>query len=72
MFGRKFGFRGPFMMEKNPHAIGNQILPLKCRFGIGYGISQKYLPIWVFGFGIRPKPKQRFWSYTKLYRPTTI
>ena len=22
MFGRKFGFRGPFMMEKNPHAKG--------------------------------------------------
>ena len=23
MFGRKFGFRGPFMIEKIPHAIGN-------------------------------------------------
>ena len=42
MFGRKFGFRGLFMMEKIPHPIGNQILPLKCGFGIGYGIGQKY------------------------------
>ena len=38
MFGIKFGFRGPFLMEKElPHAIGNYILPLKCGFGIGYG-----------------------------------
>ena len=47
MSERKFDFRGPFMMERNPNAIGNQILPLKCSFDIGYGISQKYLPIWV-------------------------
>ena len=47
MFGRKFGFRGPFMMEKTPHAISNQILPLECSFGIGYNIDRKYLPIWV-------------------------
>ena len=47
MFGRKFGFMGPFMIEKNPHAIGNQILPLKCSFSIGYGIGRKYLPTWV-------------------------
>ena len=40
MFGRKFD-------EKNPHAIGNWILPLRCSFGIGYGISRKYLQIWV-------------------------
>ena len=45
MFERKFGFRGPFMMEKIPQAISNQILPLKC--GFGYGIGQKYWPIWV-------------------------
>ena len=66
MFGRKFGFRGPFMMEKIPHAIGNQILPLKCSFGIGYGIGRKYLPIWVWvsvsdlnqnsGFGLTDQP----------------
>ena len=47
MFGIKFGFRGPFMMEEIPHAISNQILPLKCGFGIGYGIGRKYNPIWV-------------------------
>ena len=36
------------MMEKKiPDAIGNQILPLKCSFGIRYGIGRKYLPIWV-------------------------
>ena len=35
------------MMEKIPHTIGNYILPLKCGFDIGYGISQKYRPIWV-------------------------
>ena len=47
MFGRKFGFKGPFMMEKIPHAIGNYILPLICSFGIGCGIGRKYLTIWV-------------------------
>ena len=35
------------MIEKVPHTIGNMIFPLKCGFGIGYGISQKYQPIWV-------------------------
>ena len=47
MFGIKFGFRGPFRMEKIPHAISNLILPLKCGFNIGYGIGRKYRPIWV-------------------------
>ena len=47
MFGRKFGFRGPFMMKKNTSCIGNYILPLKCSLGIGYCMGQKYLPIWV-------------------------
>ena len=47
MIGRKFGFRGHFMMEKIPHAIGNQILPLKWYFGIGYSNGRKYQPIWV-------------------------
>ena len=64
MFGRKFGFKGPFMMEKVPHAMGNQILPLKCGFGLGYGIGQTYRPILGFGFCIRPKPKKWFRSYT--------
>ena len=45
MFGRKFGFKGPFMIEKIPHAIGNQILPLKCSFGIGYGWYSRAIPI---------------------------
>ena len=27
--------------------IGNQIFPLKCGFGIGYGIGRNYQPIWV-------------------------
>ena len=45
MFGREFGFKGLFMKEKIPHVISNQILLLKCSFGIGYGIGQKYLPI---------------------------
>ena len=35
------------MIEKIPHTIGNQIFPLKCGFGIGYGIGRKYQPIWV-------------------------
>ena len=35
------------MMEKIPYSVGNYILPLKCNFGISYGIGQKYLPIWV-------------------------
>ena len=65
MFGRKFGFKGPFMMEKIPHAIGNQILSLKCSFGIVYSIGQKYVSANLgFGFGIGPKPKQWFRSYT--------
>ena len=48
MFGRKFGFRCPFMMEKIPDAIGNLILPLKCGFGICSVSGQKYRPIWVW------------------------
>ena len=35
------------MIEKTPHTIGNLIFPLKCGFGIGYGIGRKYQPIWV-------------------------
>ena len=35
------------MIEKIPHTIGNQIFPLKCGFGIGYGIGRKYQPIQV-------------------------
>ena len=34
--------------KKIPHAI----LPLNCSFGIGYGIGQKYLPIWVTVSGL--------------------
>ena len=45
------------MVEKIPHTI----FPLKCGFGIGYGIGGKYLPKLSanvsFGFGIGPKPK---------------
>ena len=37
MFGKKFGFRGPLMMEK----VGNWIFPLKYGFGIGYSIGLK-------------------------------
>ena len=34
------------------------ILPLKCSFGIGYGIGRKYLNLgFGFGIGIGPKPK---------------
>ena len=47
MLRRKFGFRGPFLMEKILYAIGNQILPLKWGLGIGYGIGLKYWSIWV-------------------------
>ena len=32
---------------KKTHTIGNKILPLKCGYGIGYGISRKYQPIWI-------------------------
>ena len=41
------------MMEKYPILKPNyfniriQILPLKCGFGIGYGIGRRYRPIWV-------------------------
>ena len=47
IFACKFGLRGPFMIEKIPHNIGNQILFLKCGFSISYGIGQKYQPILV-------------------------
>ena len=48
MFWRKFGFSGPFIIEKNiSWYIGNLILPLKCSFSIGYSIGRKYLPIWI-------------------------
>jgi hypothetical protein len=33
------------MIEKIPYTIGNYIFPLKCGFGIGYGIGRKYQPI---------------------------
>ena len=42
-FGSKFGLKGSFMIEKIPHTI----FPLKCGFGIGYGIGRNYQPIWV-------------------------
>ena len=35
------------MMEKILDTIVTYILPLKYGFGIGYGIGQKYPPIWV-------------------------
>ena len=35
------------MIEKIPHTIGNYIFPLKCGFGIGYGIGKNYQPFWV-------------------------
>ena len=47
MFSFKFGLKGPIKIEKIPHTIGNYIFPLKCGFGIGYGIGRKYRPIWV-------------------------
>ena len=34
------------MMKTISDTIGNQILNLKCGFGISYGIARKYLPIW--------------------------
>ena len=36
------------MIEKISHTIDNYIFPLKYGFGIGYGIGQKYQPIWVW------------------------
>ena len=36
---QKFGFGGPFMIEKILYSIVNQIPPLKCGFSIGYGIG---------------------------------
>jgi hypothetical protein len=35
------------MIEKVPHTIGNWIFPLKCGFGIGYGIGRKHQQIWI-------------------------
>ena len=35
------------MIEKMPYNIGIQIFPLKCGFGITYGIGQKYWLIWI-------------------------
>ena len=57
------------MIEKILHTIVNQIFPLKCGFGIGYGIGQKYQPIWVSvsdrnqnsGFG--RTEIQNFWAW---------
>ena len=36
-----------YVIEKIPPTIVNQIFPLKCGFGIGYGIGRKYQPIQV-------------------------
>ena len=46
MFGSKFGFRHPFMMEKYPVLMVTKFLSLKCGLGIGYGIGRKYRPFW--------------------------
>ena len=35
------------MMEKMSHTISNLIFPVRCGFGIGYGIGRKYQPVWV-------------------------
>ena len=35
------------MMKKNPILLATKFFSLKCGFGIGYGIGQKYWPIWV-------------------------
>ena len=48
---------GLFMMEKLPHTKAkltrlNQYLPLKCGFGIGYGIGRKYRTTWVLGLDL--------------------
>ena len=51
--GKKFGFRGPLMMEK----IGNWIFPLKTGFRISYSIGPKVSANMGFGSHIRPKPK---------------
>ena len=44
-FGRKLGSRGPFMIEKMPHTIGNKIFLLKYGFRISYRIGWKNKPI---------------------------
>ena len=54
------------MMEKIPYSVGNYILPLKCNFGISYGIGQKYLPIWVSVSDLKQdsdfSSKLRYWT----------
>ena len=63
IFGSKFGFSGPLMIEIIPHnIISNWIFPLKCGFGIGYDIGRNFRPesICQFGFQFRYWTKNKF------------
>ena len=56
-FFSKFGFRGPFMMDKNNRILSvTRFLPLEYGFA-SYGIGAKASATLFFGFGIGPKPK---------------
>ena len=63
-------FQGPFYDRTNTpyrsQIIGNQILPLKCGFGISYNIGQRHQPGHL-GFGIRPKTKYRHSSISAIF-----
>ena len=63
MFVCKFGLRGPFMIQKTPHAIGNYIFPLMWfRYRLQYGL--RVSANLDFCSSIGPKPKQWFLLYT--------
>ena len=62
----KTGFRGPFMIEKIPLAIGNyRFLPFKCVFGELQCIRPKVLAILGFDFRLDHCAKPVFFAREK-------
>ena len=62
MSGRKFGFKGPFMMEKNTSCYRELDSPFKMQFQ--YRLRYRPKVSANLGFGIIHKPKLWFRSYT--------
>ena len=66
MFGRKFDFNGPFTIEENTSCYSQLDSLLKMQFRYQLQYRPKVSANLGFSFGIGPKPKQWFRSYTTL------
>ena len=71
MFGRKFDFRGPFMMEKNTSCSRYLDSPFRIQFWYWLRYRPKVSANLGFGFGIGPKPTDQNsgFGYTLVLRP---